>query len=134
MKLSEIMEASKATLSAGGGELPRTEIVATFDPHEGIDGIFEAPFAITFRELSANQELEALRSAKGDPIIAGFVQAKASIHRFNGEKVGRVEREWLYNHLNARGRAKVLACFLELIGSGEDDKNGDKENAEKKDE
>lgn len=139
-KLSDLMAASKATLSASAdkGGLPFAEVSCTFDPAECRPEAFDAPFALTIRELSAGKELEALRAAKGDPLIAGFTQAKAAIYAFNGERIKREELEWLWEALGARGRQKVLSAFAILLGSDEKRDNGadvdDVEDAEGKDE
>ncbi|NJN65011.1 MAG: hypothetical protein HC882_09140 [Acidobacteria bacterium] len=139
-KLSDLMAASKATLSASAdkGGLPFSEVFCTFEPKECRPEAFDTSFVLTLRELSAGKELEALRAAKGDPLIAGFMQAKVSIYGFNGERIKREELEWLWEALGARGRQKVLSAFAILMGSDEKSDNGADvsrvEDAEGKDE
>jgi hypothetical protein len=84
---------------------------------------------ITLRELTADQELAALRGAKSDPLVAAFIQAKAAIALFNGEKVGKVQREFIYNNLTTKGRARLVEAFAILVGSGSEseDAAGDTE-------
>lgn len=133
MKLSEIMENTKATLKAEPGAFARNEVAMTFEPGDGRPGVFAEPFVITFRELSANAELTAIRGAKGDPVVAGYLQAKAAIAAFNGDAIKLAEREWLWESLTTKGRQKCLTAFVELIGTNEDDEQPAEDDAEGKD-
>lgn len=130
-KLKAIMDSATATLSSGGGtgDLPRRRVEIIFEPDDCRPGVFEETFTITLEELTSKAELEAVRLAKGDPISAALLQAQRAIVEFDGERVGRVQREWLVEALGARGRNKLAAGFVELVDGGgrpsEDEEDGE---------
>jgi hypothetical protein len=73
-------------------------------------------------ELTAEEELQATRRARGDSIRLAFELAKTSLHEVNGERLnhsdGTADRQW--NAMPPKLRNLVLQAYSELH-SPEDD-------------
>lgn len=118
---------AKATTEGGAGHsgIARKKITFTLDHSVCAPGVFDADLEVTVQSLSAAQELQAAKSAKGDATVMAFEMAKLSVLAVDGEALDPSigEDEFFWEALDQGGRQLVVGMFAR-VGTPDDEAAG----------